>query len=77
MPTKRSKAKPRRRSLQEADFVAFLAGEGLALHRALHLKPWEFRWPAILTEAEEGKWTLEGLMQQRERIEAELCRDRT
>lgn len=76
MPIKRSKLKPRRLHLREVDFAAFLAGEGLALHRALGLKPWEFRWPAILTEAEEGKWTVEGLMERREWIEAELCGER-
>ena len=76
MPVKRSKAKRRRPHLEEADFAAFLAGDGLALHRALDLKPWEFGWPTILTEAEEGQWAVEGLMQQREYIEAELLRGR-
>lgn len=72
MPIKRTKAKPRRAQITEDDFAAFLAGEGLALHRALGLRPWEFAWPAVLTEAEDGKWTVAELMERREEIEAAL-----
>jgi hypothetical protein len=72
MPLKRTKGKQRHPRIEEADLAAFLAGEGLALHLALRLMPWEFAWPKILTEAEAGQWTVADLMQRRDQIKAEL-----
>jgi hypothetical protein len=72
MPVKRTYAKTRTPHLTENDFAALLAGEGLALHRALGLKPWEFRTLPILIEAKAGTVTLAQLMEHREEIEAAL-----
>lgn len=67
MPAKRTKAKPRRGQITEADAQAFIAGDGLALHRALGLKPWQ--WSPSQT-AKKCR-TVEEVMANRETIEAE------
>jgi hypothetical protein len=72
MPVKRTLAKARTYKLTENDFAALIAGEGIALHRALGLKPWEFRWLPILAEAKAGQRTVAELMERREEIEAGL-----
>lgn len=68
MPTKRTTAKQRRGHITEADAAAFAAGECLALHRALGLKPWEFTTSPTADRAK----TAEEIMAKREIIEAEL-----
>jgi hypothetical protein len=68
VPIKRLKAKPRRCHITHEAAVAFVAGEGLALHRALGLKPWEF---TISRTADKCR-NAEDVMAQREQIEAEL-----
>ena len=68
MPVKKTKAKPRRGQITEADAAAFIAGEGLALHRALGLKPWQFTTSPTAQRAADAA----EIMRDREKIEAEL-----
>ena len=68
MPTKRVKPKPRRGHITEADAAAFMAGDGLALYRALGLRPWEF---TISLTAELAR-TAEEIMAMKDQIQAEL-----
>lgn len=72
MPTKRSKAKPRRGRITEADAAAFIAGDRSAFSRALGLRPWEFTISPTEEEAREQGWSVEKIMDHREQIEAEL-----
>lgn len=41
MPTKRRAAKGKAHRITRQAFEAFTAGDGLALHRALGLRPWQ------------------------------------
>jgi hypothetical protein len=55
VPTKRRTPKLRDHRVTEAAVAAFLAGDRLALHRALGLKPWQPS-PIDATEAEPPAW---------------------
>jgi hypothetical protein len=68
LPTRRAHIRRNDAQITEADAEAFIAGEGLALHRALRLKPWQF---ALSPTAERAR-TVAEIMQKRVQIEAEL-----
>jgi hypothetical protein len=68
VPTKRAHIRRNDRRITEADAEAYIAGDGLALHRALGLKPWEWSPSGTAEDAE----TAAEIMAKRDQIEAEL-----
>lgn len=68
MPAKRIKAKLRRGHITAEDAAAFVAGDGLALRRALGLKPWEY----TDSPTAERCRTVDQIMAKRGQIEVEL-----
>jgi hypothetical protein len=72
VPARRAHVRRAERHITPEAAAAFLAGDGLALRRALGLKPWEFTISPTEDQAEEEGWSVEKLMAHREQIETEL-----